>query len=90
MTQSSLLSLTAKVRVHRQGQDIVLDDGEAALRMSKPGRALRLLVRDLKRGGMDRHALCAGSQGANGAGPDPAVRATLYFAVGRIEERGLR
>ncbi len=82
------LRLMPAMEVREDKQDIVLaGPSGAALRLKRPGGALRTLLDLLARGGMDRNTLCdeAMAAVANEGGADLA---RLYFTLGEIERKG--
>jgi SagB-type dehydrogenase family enzyme len=85
---SYTLALTPNVEMREDKQDILLaGPSGAALRLQRPGRALRTLLDNLARGGMDRNAICDEAMGAV-ADDGGTGLARLYFALGEIERKG--
>jgi SagB-type dehydrogenase family enzyme len=85
---SYILQLMPDVKLLEDEQDILLAGSSgAALRLQRPGSALRTLLDDLARGGMDRNTLCdqAIAAVADDGGADLP---RLYFVLGEIERKG--
>jgi len=79
------LQFVRNVEIHDDGHDVLLTAPTGTLRLTRPGRELRMALEHLARG-VDRDAL---GQVAESAGtPDTAAQLSLALALARIERNG--
>lgn len=85
MSDQYLLALKRTVALHEIGHDLLLvgPDGNA-MRLMKPGKALKTLLTNLMTGGMTADQLCAVAAEQDG----DADFARLYYAIATFEKKG--
>jgi oxazoline/thiazoline dehydrogenase len=85
MSHHYVLSLKPTVVLEEHGDDLSLADHRGhAVRMTKPGKALRFMLTRLAAGGMTADQLCA----ATSREDESANLALLYYAIRTLERNG--